>query len=280
MMKRAIVGVLAVVISTAQAVAVAEVSTSLTYDAITASDFETTYDMYVPAECSSREGPGQWWNHTEFYYGKSWAYSEIGGQVKAYSYALGPFGGDSNMHTVTGSANANQTSEYLIKSDTLPTGTVVSLLIDLSFSGYLFSDADATSITSFASASFSYNGSTLYEAAGSSSLDNLTDTGEWFGDFQQVITVGYYKIDTVDRISFDASVGDIIKLDLSLSTGIDVEAMGFQLSSVFDDGGSYAFVGAEDPSTGSPLDVTFEMVPEPATFLLLSLGGLILRRKK
>ncbi|MHC4912760.1 MAG: PEP-CTERM sorting domain-containing protein, partial [Planctomycetota bacterium] len=82
--------------------------------------------------------------------------------------------------------------------------------------------------------------------------------------------------------SFSALIGDIINIDLTLYTEVDlVDVYEGGARADFSNSGSYTFAGAEDPlNSGTMLDVDFQIVPEPATIAFLSLGSLALLRKR
>ncbi len=264
------IAVMVLAISSAQAVPVAEVSTSTMFDIYSDSDSDTSFDVLIPAEAHAlAEHPTEWYN------GSSDAQATIGGSVKAYSYAYG-----ANHETISATANALSTAEWLISSNTLPLGTSINILMDISFNGRLGSDPYSSPYAA-ASASFSVDAFSLYEATGNySSGSTLNSSGAWVGDF--IKSGWYYILDTTDRIAFEAVVGQTLEVTLSLGTDVYVpDASESGARADFYDSGQYAFFGAEDPlDPGTMLDVTFEMVPEPATLLLLGLGslGLIKRR--
>lgn len=264
--------VMVLVVSPAQATLVAEVSTSSMFDIYSDSDSDTSFDALIPAEAHAlAEHPT-----TEWYYGKSDAQASIGGSVNAYSGAYG-----ASHEIISATANASSTTEWLITSNTLPLGTSINILMDISFNGKLGSDPYSTPYAA-ASASFSVDDSSLYEATGSySSGSTLDSSGDWVGDFTK--SGWYYILDTTDRVAFEAVVGQTIAVTLSLDTDVYVpDASESGATADFFDSGQYTFFGGEDPlDPGTMLDVNFEIVPEPATLFLLSLGGLaLLRRRK
>jgi hypothetical protein len=254
----------------AGAVPVATVSTYAAYDTYTDSDSDTSFDPMVPAEAHAlAKHPSEWYN------GASDAQATIGGSVGAYCFAYGAY-----HETISATANASNTAEWLVTSSTLPPGTPIYVLTDVTFNGRLGSDPYSTPYAS-ASASLSVDDFALYEGSGTySSGSTLDSSGAWIGDFTK--SGWYYLLDTTDRIGFEAVVGQTLLLTLSLQTDVYVpDASESGATADFLDSGWYVFAGAEDPlNPGTMLDVSFEMVPEPATLLLLGPGIMLLRRRR
>jgi len=255
-------------VSSSQAILVATVSTSADYDTYTDSDSGTSFDLAIPVEAHAHT----WLPGETSDYGKSDAWAAIGDSVRAYSKAQGAYGG-----VITTSANAMQTTEWQITSDTLEFGTPVSVLLDVSFDGSLYSVG--TTIAS-ASALLDLGDTTIYQASGTSGYYNTFDsTGAWSGDFTR--SSGFSYLDTTDRITFETQVGQIFTLKLSLQTEAYVScASETGALADFSNSGLYTFAGAENPGAGNPLDVQFEIVPEPTMLLFLGLGSLSLIRKR
>ncbi len=258
--------------SPTQAGPIANVSTSAQYQTITDSDSDSSVEHLVPAEAHAYAAADEW----DYAMGDAWA--AIGESVKAVSVVEG-----ADRGTLTATADAAGTTEWLITSDTLPLGVPVNVLIDVGFNGYL---ARTRSVdTALASASLVLDGGQLlYEGAGSYG-DVMNSSGAWDGDFQYQYISGvflhHYFLDSTDTISFAAVVGQTIALELSLETEVIVpDAMEDGAAANFFDSGSYSFIGAEDPATGNPLNVEFMLVPEPGTFLLFGLGGFGLVRRR
>jgi hypothetical protein len=253
-----------------QAVPVATVSTSASYDVITDSDSDTSFDPMLPAEAHAlAKHPSEWYNAT------SDAQATIGGSVGAYCFAYGAY-----HETISATAAASNTPEWLVTSSTLPSGTLIYVLADVTFSGKLGSDPYSSPYAS-ASASLSVDDSVLYEGSGTYSSGSTLDSSRaWIGDFTK--SGWYYLLNTTDRIGFEAVVGQTLILTLLLETDVYVpDASESGATSDFLDSGRYVFVGAEYPlNPGTMLDVSFEMVPEPGTLLLLGLGVILLRRKR
>lgn len=259
--------VMVLAVPSTQATPVATVRTSASISDYVVTDSDTSFDPLFPAEAHS-------FADLLTYEAKSDAWTTIGGVVKSVSDAYG-----NGNYDLYASASTSNTSEWLISSDTLPIGTSIYVLIDLSFSGKLGSDT-YWSPSASAGTSFSVNESILYEAGATYSSGTTLDvSGAWISDFAK--NGWFYTLDTTDRIGFQALVGQTVTPTLSLETGVSVPRSSESGATAdFFNSGSYTFVGAEDPlNPGTMLDVNFEMVPEPTTILLLGLGGLALRRK-
>jgi hypothetical protein len=262
--------VMVLVISPTEATTVATVSTYAEYDTLSDSDNDSSTSPSVPAEAHTlvEYAPGG-------HYGTSDAEASITGVVKGFSEGFDSYGGP-----IFASSNASSNTDWLINSSTLPVGTSVNVLVDISFDGELYSEA--SKFESYANASFSVGGIELYQGSGRFARPNLIDDGYWAGDFQSAFS-GYKRLlDTTDTLSFSALVGDIINIELTLYTEVDlVDVYEGGARADFFNSGSYTFVGAEDPlNPGTMLDVNFEVVPEPATLLLLGLGAVMVRRKR
>ena len=120
--------------SAVQAVPGATVSTSAAYDTYTDSDSDTSFDPVVPAEAHAlAKHPSEWYNAA------SDAQSTIGGSVGAYCFAYGAY-----HETISATANASNTAEWLVTSGTLPPGTPIYVLTDVAFNGRLGSDPYST----------------------------------------------------------------------------------------------------------------------------------------
>jgi hypothetical protein len=253
---------------------VAEASAQATFHDTVNSDANASHVPGVAAEASAYSAMDSW------DYAEAFARSEIPGVVKAYAGGQGAY-----LGPMGASARASQTIEWLTASSTLPAGTPVLISLSVSFSGTL----EATYYESAsASASLLLGAESLYEAGGTGGYQAATGTGQWVGDFTQ-IAGGYvedpsprlakrnvFLLDTVDTVTFGTTVGEVISLTLSLSA--DVTPGGFESGAWADffDSGSYAFVGAQDLVSGAPLDVQFELVPEPSMFSLALLSATVL----
>ena len=249
----------------AEAALVAEVSVEADYDGIFDSDTDISYNPATPAEAHALA------DHGGGSYSQSDAQAFIGGEIMAYSTAFGAHSG-----ALSANAMASQTTDWLVKSGTLSIGTEVSVAIEVIFHGQL--GAALSNEWASANASLKLGENQLYEASGTGGYNNVVTSGMWVGDFTDT---GYWHVlDTVDTVYFNAMVGETISLTLSLST--EASGLGYESGATadFSNSGSYAFAGAEDPDTGAALDVQFEMIPEPATLLLLGLGGIVLRKRK
>ena len=257
---------------------VAEASAQATYHDTVNSDADASHVPGVAAEASAYSAMDGW------DYAEAFASSEIPGVVKAYAGGQGAYFGP-----IIGSARASQTIEWSTASSTLSPGTPILISLAVSFSGTL----EATYYESAsASASLLLGAESLYEAGGTGGYEAATGTGQWVGDFTQ-IAGGYvedpsprlakrnvFLLDTVDTVTFSTTVGQIISLTMSLSADVTPGGGESGAWADFSDSGSYAFVGAQAPVNGAPLDVRFELVPEPSTFglTLLSATALLVWR--
>jgi hypothetical protein len=184
------------------------------------------------------------------------------------------------MEALVATAQASHTTHWLLSSETLENGMEVSIIVDLTFEGQLWAYQGGQPWSS-ASASFSFNDTDLYEASGKNSRgSSIEETGAWIGDFTK--SGNTYSLDTTDTITFNAFLGDTIELSLFLETQAYVpKAWESGSRADFSDSAYYTIVGAQDPlDPGTMLDVNLEIVPEPATLILLGLGGLALLRKR
>lgn len=262
--------VMGVVVSTAQATLIATASTYAEYDTLSDSDTDTSTSTSVPAEAHTlvEYEPGG-------HYGRSDAEASITGVVRGFSEGFDSYGGPIYAYS-----NASCSTDWLIDSSTLPTGTPVNVLVDISFEGELYSES--LNFESYANASLSVGGMELYQGSGRFARPNLIDEGYWAGDFQSA-HAGYKRLlDTTDTLSFSALIGDIINIELTLYTEVDlVDVYEGGARADFSNSGSYIFAGAEDPlNPGTMLDVNFQIVPEPSTISFLGLGSLALLRKR
>jgi hypothetical protein len=272
--------VMALAVSPTQATTVATVSTSTAYQTILDSDSDTSYLIGTPATTESlSEHPDYPYSSWPANYAISNAWTTIGGAVKVFCEVQG---GDvvspsppADMESVVASASASHTSDWLIASDTLAPGTQVLALLNVTFTGELRGQQAGAPETS-AIASLAIDDIILYEAGGYRLRGySVESSGEWVGDFD---SSGF--LDSSDMISFDAVVGQTIILTLSLEAEAYIpQAWEAGATVDFSNSGFYTFIGAQDPGTGNPLDVQFEIVPEPTALLLLGLGTLGLIRK-
>ena len=270
--------VMLLAVSPTQATPVANVSTSAAYQTIIDSDSDASYIIGIPAATESLSEHPDYPYPSEYAISNAWA--TIGGSVEAFCKVQG---GDEvsppppeNMKSVIASASAAHTADWLVTSDTLELDTPVLVLLDVTFTGELQGRVGGAPETS-ASASLAIDEITLYEAGGYRYRDHAVEaSGEWVGDFQGGL------LDSNDIVSFDAVVGQTIKLALSLQAEASIpQAWEASSTTDFSNSGFYTFVGAEDPlNPGTMLDVNFEMVPEPATLLLLGFGAIALRKRK
>ncbi len=212
-------------------------------------------------------------------YGEALAIASLPGAVKAYSGGLGAYFGPINA-----SASGSQTIDWVAGSTTLPAGTPVSVSLAISFTGTL----EATWGESASASAFLSLGQTpLYAAAASGGYDPVTASGSWAGDFTEIPAVenpdyswrSWYRhvflLNTVDTVHFNAVVGDVFTLTLSLNT--DITSGGYESGAWadFSHSGSYTVLGVNDPTTGAPLDVQLQIVPEASAGTLLGLGLLV-----
>jgi len=201
--------------------------------------------------------------------------------------------------TYGSAASARTAVAWEVLSGSLPEGTPVELLLDVHFDGaiYLYQDADADRHVSVGSAwgrlnlhrqagdAFETLPSLTYSGAASFAGEDQWADGEWAGDMTVSPGLRAAGVDVDDRVTFGATVGEEMLIDFGL--GVDASIFGdlrelVRVESDFSSSAWYEFAGALDPQTGQPLDVTVQVVPEPASLIILCLGALpaILRRRR
>lgn len=194
-----------------------------------------------------------------------------------------------SIHTLirelSGKALARTDSTWEVNSELAP-GTPLWVQMELSFHGTVALAADALTgqLGGAAAATFTAaspgGGRSLYSDTGSLSAASaagslaLQTAGFWSD------ALAGHTLATTFQLQFIVPSDSLVltTLELALTTH-SLGGRSGSLSMDFGNTGTFAFVGATDLA-GHPVEATFQLVPEPGTFLFGGLASLLLRRRR
>lgn len=207
--------------------------------------------------------------------------------IRADNGAVAAAGGSETMFIGTASANATDFRGYLAFDLTQITGSVInSATVSIwsegadTFDANGASTADANSIgLNLTSMLVEITGTTIDGTANVANYDNLVGGGDQYGAVIDTVTLNLDTIAVGTQVDFDVTVAIQAAIDANATkitfglTSPDAIAAGNR--------NFFAFGGIVDGVDGTDIapNLNVDFVPEPASLVLMGIGGIVLFRR-